>query len=149
MSKLMPRSVRPRPMCRPKFRQLDDHVQMLAQGKFVGLVLLLWLALAAVARADTITPTRFDDPAGAGNCPSDCSLRQAVNRPETTEIALGQGSYKVTQGVGLLVNRQLKITGAGAGTTYIDGAGNLDNTQQPIRIMRITGGPVDIHQLAF
>jgi len=41
-------------------------------------MLACWLGLAGVARADVIDVTRHDDPAGNGNCPFDCSLRQAI-----------------------------------------------------------------------
>src|SRR4051812_47644241 len=107
-------------MVRSRLRHADDHVRMLT--KFVGLLLLLWLAVAGVARADTITPTRFDDPAGAGNCPGDCSLRQAVDRSATTAITLQPGTYSLTQGNSLAIARDLTITGPGRGATYIDGS---------------------------
>jgi hypothetical protein len=72
------------------------------------------LVPAAPALAATITPTRGDDPAGAGNCPADCSLRQAI-------VAAGPGgtvslappappAYVLSQG-GLTISSPLTIAG--------------------------------------
>ena len=44
----------------------------------LGLVLVLWLTLAGVARADVITVTRNDDRVGGTCTVSDCTLREAI-----------------------------------------------------------------------
>jgi CSLREA domain-containing protein len=56
--------------------------------------------LPAHALADTLRPTRFDDPP-PGNCRKhDCSLREAViaanDRPGKDVVSLGEGSYELT-----------------------------------------------------
>src|SRR4051812_12677858 len=142
-------SVRPRRMSRADLRQLDDHVQMLVQGKLVALVLVLWLALAGVARADTITPTRFDDPEGAGDCPADCSLRQAVDRADTTEVKLKPGTYALTQGNALQIGRDLTLTGGGREVTVIDGSDNRDATFHHDRIVKVLFGTLQVSGVTF
>src|SRR3954470_1327426 len=100
---------------------------MRSHGKLLALGLMLWLALAGVARADTITPTRFDDPAGAGNCPSDCSLRQAIAATGAADtIALKSGGYQLSQGSSLAITRDVTITGQGRDSTLIEGFQNAD-----------------------
>ncbi len=84
-----------------------------------------------------LTPTRFDDPAPDGCLPGDCSLRESLisadNNPGPDSITLPSGTYSLTipgadESAGaagdLNVNGALTLTGAGAGTTVIDGGGN-------------------------
>ena len=64
------------------------------------LVLLLIAAFfgwAQAARAN-IQVTRFDDPAGPGNCPTDCSLRQAIAAAnvDNNVIDLPAGTYTLS-----------------------------------------------------
>jgi hypothetical protein len=63
---------------------------------------LFAFALGAHA-ANSVTVTRTDDPAGSGNCPTDCSLRQAVAYIEGLgggTVDLPPGSYTLTQNTG-------------------------------------------------
>jgi predicted outer membrane repeat protein len=47
----------------------------------------------------SITVTRTDDPVGAGSCPDDCSLRQAIAAiANDGTITLPSGTYELTQG---------------------------------------------------
>jgi hypothetical protein len=102
-----------------------------------ALVALLWLMLGATAWADTITPTRFDDPAGPGTCPTDCSLRQAVDRVATDRIDLDRGVYQLTQSAELTVAHSLTIVGIQADETSIAG-----------RRVEISTGSVSLQKLA-
>lgn len=78
-------------------------------------------ALPAAAGAATVTPTRFDDPGGAGSCPSDCSLRQAIAFASPSDtIQLPAGTYTLSQGTPLQLNKVLTLDGAGARSTTID-----------------------------
>jgi hypothetical protein len=71
------------------------------------------------ASAATLTVTRFDDPAGAGNCPTDCSLRQAIAAALSGDtILLPSGTYVLTQGE-LAPTQSVTIAGAGARTTTL------------------------------
>lgn len=67
----------------------------------------------------SLTVTRLDDPAGAGSCPADCSLRQAVAAVAAGgTVTLPAGAYVLTQGQ-LVLDRVVQLTGAGATTTSI------------------------------
>src|SRR4051812_33136771 len=132
--------------------RVDDDVQMFRPGRLVGFAVLLFLVLAGGAQADTINVTRTDDPAGAGTCPDDCSLRQAINSASVNDtISLPSGKLVLTQGKPLVIARPLFIAGAGAKTTTIDAADNVDRSGSPtpVRAMVIAAGAVSISQLTF
>ena len=82
---------------------------------------LFVFALGAAADPPTsLTVTRTDDPAGAGSCPADCSLRQAVAAiADGGTITLPAGDYVLTQGQ-LLITGNVTIEGDSARTTTID-----------------------------
>lgn len=68
----------------------------------------------------SVTVTRFDDPAGSGNCPTDCSLRQAIAYVAAGgTVNLPAGAYQLSQGE-LLDGAGVTISGAGARTTTIE-----------------------------
>src|SRR5581483_7319017 len=70
----------------------------------------------------TITVTRFDDPAGDGDCPDDCSLRQALAAVDDEgTVLLPAGTYTLTQGQ-LLIDQDVSLVG----DSWIDGSGELD-----------------------
>jgi hypothetical protein len=72
----------------------------------------------ATAQSLRLTVTRFDDPAGAGACPADCSLRQAVAAVATGgAVAIPPGRYSLAGQ--LLIAQDVTIAGAGARTTSI------------------------------
>jgi hypothetical protein len=82
---------------------------------------VLFLLVVPSANATTITPTRFDDPGGAGSCPTDCSLRQAIAFAGPNDsIQLLAGTYAVSQGTPLVNSNLLELSGAGAKLTTID-----------------------------
>ena len=107
----------------------------------------------AAAQPITIHVTTTSDPSGAGACPSaPCSLRQAVAAAGAGDtIQLGTGEYTLTQGTQLIVRQSLTIAGNGAGATTIDGLQNLDTNRlrEGERILKVTSGTVDLHDLAF
>ncbi len=115
----------------------------------IVLMLACWLGLAGAARADVIDVTRHDDPAGNGNCPLDCSLRQAIEAAHDGDTVHLFGSssasatYSLTRGT-LLVNKPLTITGGGPAHTTIDGQ---DNQSQ--RIMKAQSSAVVISGVTF
>ena len=119
----------------------------------LALVAVCWLALAGSAQADTITVTRTDDPAGAGTCPTNCSLRQAIDASvsgDTIELdAPAPAVYALTQGTALLVTHALTIDGAGRTASTIDGTLNRDAQGRPDRILKVTAGPLLIRELTF
>jgi hypothetical protein len=128
----------------------------------VGLILALSVFACAGAFADaasaapvTVVPTRFDDPAGAGNCPSDCSLRQAVafiqatggtvdltNAPTALKYTLSQGTLTINPASGNSITilgpnpRLVTITDQGGAGTVINVAGQTAS----ISGVTITGG---------
>jgi hypothetical protein len=115
-----------------------------------ALVLACWLSLAGVAQATTYPVTRTDDPAGAGNCPADCSLRQAIATSAGGDtIELNAAVYTLTQGPSLLVSHSLTIDGAGRNATKIDGSLNRDARFIPERILKATAGTLQISDLTF
>jgi hypothetical protein len=98
-----------------------------------GAALLLMLAPTA-AQAANITPTRQDDPPGAGSCPADCSLRQAIAAAGVGgTVSLlppaPSGAYKLTLGA-LAIGADVTIAGPGASVTAITGGG----TQQLVNV---------------
>lgn len=115
-----------------------------------AVVLLGALAIAGAASAQTVTPTRFDDPPGTGSCPSNCSLRQAilyyVQSGDTLQLAAGTYSLSIVSPI--LVSAPLNIVGAGARSTFIDGGstypGFANNSILQMRDLTIrftAGGP--------
>jgi predicted outer membrane repeat protein len=123
-----------------------------------GLAAMAALALpAGTAAADTITPTRFDDPQPAKKCkPTDCSLREAIrtanNREGRDTVLLGNGTYELeippadafnTSGQ-LYSSDRLVLRGAGHKKTTID-ANGLDRViaivdNASIEHLTMTGG---------
>jgi hypothetical protein len=101
------------------------HVAVLRRtisSAFVGALLVLVLVPAA-AQAATITPTRLDDPPGAGSCPSDCSLRQAITAAGAGgTVSLQPGTYQLKLGP-LALKADLTLTGPSAGATSISAGG--------------------------
>jgi predicted outer membrane repeat protein len=103
----------------------------LAGGTAIGAL------LATSASAETLHPTRFDDPT-PGRCKErDCSLREAVlkanKKPGSTTIKLEKGRYKLERAAlgnefqfttgDLDVLAPLKVIGKGAGRTRINARG--------------------------
>src|SRR4051812_28688210 len=143
-------SVGPRRMSRCDLRQLDDYVQMLVQGKLVALVLAFMLALAGSAQAAVIHVTRSDDPATGSCAQSDCSLRQAIAAAAAGDtIQLDAGGYELTQGSSLAITRDVTITGHGRDNTWIEGFQNADAQGRHDRIMKVTGGTLQITGVTF
>jgi hypothetical protein len=115
---------------------------------------LLLVVAAAAAQAKTINVNALDDPSGAGGCLSggQCSLRQAVGAASTGDvIALGSGTYSLTQGTNIVVANSLVFEGAGVGSTTIDGSENINGNSAQVRILKVaTGGAaVTIENLTF
>ena len=80
-----------------------------------------------MAQAATIFPTRLDDPAGPGSCPSNCSLRQAIaaagaGGTVSLQPPAPSGAYKLTLGP-LMIGADLTVLGAGGSSTSISGGG--------------------------
>ncbi len=104
--------------------------------------LLLLLAVAASAAANTYTPTRFDDPP-PGTCePDDCSLREAItkanNHDGADKVVLAKGRYQMelpddgtddNENGDFDVIGEAAIRGAGPRDTVVDGNG-LDTVFQ-------------------
>jgi hypothetical protein len=91
----------------------------------VTLAVLVTLILPGTAAADTVlSPTRTDDPAGAGNCPTDCSLRQALASLAASggTVQLGSGTYALSQRP-LSIAGDVTIAGAGPAATAISAQG--------------------------
>src|SRR5215470_4119824 len=78
----------------------------------------------AADAATTWTVTRTDDPAGKVCQPGDCSLRQAITSADAGDTVVVPASatpYTITK-FRVVVDKDLTITGAGAGQTTISGA---------------------------
>ena len=88
----------------------------------------------------TVTKTQDTD----GVCtPSDCSLREAIKAARAGfTIEVPEGTYTLTLGFQLNVNKDLKIKGAGAESTIIEAAS--DPGAADFRVFDITGGRVEI-----
>jgi len=72
----------------------------------------------ATAQSMRLTVTRLDDPAGAGACPADCSLRQALAAVTPGgAVAVPPGRYSIAGQ--LLIAQDVTIAGAGARATSI------------------------------
>lgn len=84
------------------------------------------LIAAAPAAAATYDVNTFSDPVGSGCTGGTCSLRQATDAVGNgvgggDTINLPAGTYNLTQAFILSVSKPATITGAGAGSTVIDG----------------------------
>src|SRR3954471_5345937 len=127
-----------------------DDVHVLR--RLLALTAVLWLTLTAAASAADVTADRFDDPAGAGACTAadhDCSLRQAIAFATWGDtIRLGNGSYSVQTGT-LMVDKNLTFAGTNRLTSIIDGLGNHNAQNDPVRIMRVLGVTVALNDLSF
>jgi hypothetical protein len=92
-------------------------------GSGIALFAVLLAIAPAAAQAATITPTRVDDPPGAGSCPADCSLRQAIAAAGAGgTVSLTATTYKLTLGI-VAIGSDLTIAGPGASLTAITGGG--------------------------
>ncbi len=116
------------------------------RGAGIVLALLGALLFSAVAQAATITPTRFDDPPGAGSCPAECSLRQAIAAagPGGTVLLQG-GTYQLTLG-SLAAAADVTIAGPGAAASIISAGGKSEiltvasGTHVSVSGVTLTGG---------
>jgi CSLREA domain-containing protein len=90
----------------------------------------------------TITVTKTAD-TNDGVCDADCSLREAITTASTgAKVAIPAGTYTLTLGFQLTINKNLTLAGTGATTTIIQaatGSGVAD-----FRVFNITGGNVAI-----
>jgi hypothetical protein len=109
-----------------------------------------WLLLTGTANAAIVNVTRADDPAGAGNCPTDCSLRQAIGvaNPGDTVLLLGDADHTVahtlTRGE-LLIDKALTLQGGGRFVSAIDGLN--DNNGE--RLVKVQSATVQFADLRF
>src|SRR4051812_21839329 len=124
----------------------------MAPMRIVLLVTACWLLLAGTAQAADVDVTRFDDPAGPGNCPSDCSLRQAIAYAQAGDtIRLAGGPtvkvYSLTRGT-LDIAKSLTIAGASAELTRIDGIQNVAGGNRA-RTFKTLSGTVRLEKLTL
>jgi len=112
--------------------------------------------LAASAQAATIEVSTTEDPTGTGSCPgSPCSLRQAVAaaaQGDTIQLAGAPGSpaeYALTQGTPIVVDKSITIAGDGIDESVIDGKDNVKEGGAQNRILKLTGGNVQIEGVGF
>ena len=103
---------------------MQGRVSLLLRA--LTLALLVTLAAACAARADTLTVTgtgEDDGPCAAGACPSIRSaLSQAAALPGADTIAVPAGDYVLNSA--LTVGSDVTIRGASARTTIVHGGGN-------------------------
>ena len=114
-------------------------VVLLAAAAFFG-----WAHLARAA----VTVTRFDDPAGSGTCPTDCSLRQAIaDAPNFgNEVDLPPGDYVLSQpfsptsglGGALSISTSISIVGEGSTSLSTVISGDYANGFND-RLMSVSG----------
>jgi fibronectin-binding autotransporter adhesin len=87
---------------------------------------LALFASPQVANAANYTVTKTGD-TNDGACDRDCSLREALAaanaRPDRNSIRIPAGTYTLTLGQ-LEIGSELRLGGAGAGTTIVDGGGS-------------------------
>src|SRR3954469_9271042 len=102
----------------------------------VTLAILMTLAVAAAARADTLTVNGFDEddgPCTAGVCPSIRSaLGQAAALPGPDTIAVPAGDYVLNSA--LIVGSDVTIRGANARTTIVHGGATYRVFEVPLGV---------------
>ena len=95
---------------------------------------LFWLAISIgltaipgqVVHADTLTVTKTDDTFDA-ICDDDCSIREAVFEASPgDDIVVPAGTYTLTLGAQITIDKDLSLTGAGADVTIIEAATEAD-----------------------
>src|SRR5689334_4739502 len=103
---------------------MQGRVSLLLRA--LTLALLVTLAAACAARADTLTVTGTGEdggPCAAGACPSIRSaLSQAASLPGPDTISVPAGDYFLNSA--LTVGSDVTIRGASARTTIVHGGGN-------------------------
>ena len=86
--------------------------------------------------------TKIED-TNDGACDADCSLREAIAAAGSGDAAyIPGGTYTLTLGLELTVNRSLILTGAGSGDTIIQAAATSGDATS--RVFNVTGGSVAI-----
>ena len=106
------------------------------------IVALAW-TMAGSAEAATLVVTKTTD-TNDGVCDSDCSLREAIDAAEPGDtIDIPAGTYTLNPiDKSLVVDKDLKLVGAGAGSTVIQAAKKLLDV--PFRVIEVASGAVEI-----
>ena len=92
----------------------------------------------AVAHAGTITVTKTED-TNDGLCNTDCSLREAIAAAAAGDtIYIPAGTYTLTFGLELAIDKDLTLSGASAPTTIIEAATSPGTAN--IRVLSISSG---------
>ena len=90
----------------------------------------------------TLTVTKTDDTFD-GVCDADCSLREAIAVAASGDsITIPAGTYTLTLGSQLVINKSLSLNGTGSGHTIIQAAANSGDAKH--RVFNITSGNVFI-----
>ena len=98
----------------------------------MGLVLGLWSG-----GSDTFAVTKTED-TDDGVCDADCSLREAIKAAGTGDIvSIPEGTYNLTLGSELVIDKDLTVVGAGPELTSIQAAGSLAEATH--RVLSIVG----------
>ena len=112
---------------------------------FVILGLAILIALTAFpgqAQAATFTVTKTEDTFDAV-CDDDCSLRDAIAAASPGDnIMIPPGTYTLTLGAQITIDKDLTLTGAGADLTIIEAATEPDVAA--FRVFTIAGSSVGI-----
>ena len=90
----------------------------------------------------TLRVTKIDD-TDDGVCDGDCSLREAIAAASSGDtVDIPAGTYTLSLGLALVVNRDLSLVGAGADKTIVQGA--VEPEVAGNRVFNITDGRVSI-----
>ena len=105
------------------------------------------VASHGTVHAATFTVSKTAD-TNDGTCDSDCSLREAIAAATSGDtVDIPAGTYTLTLGSELVINKDLSLTGAGAATTIIQAAATKASANH--RVINITTGTVAISDVTI
>ena len=127
-------------------RRLAQAILILAMLVIPVLLAVVWMPGSVAQGAATLTVTTTAD---TNSCGTPCSLRGAIDAANSGDtVSVPTGTYTLTQGTELLIDKSLTLTGAGSGDTIIQAA--TSPAVATSRVFHITiGNNVAISEVAI
>ena len=126
--------------------------RLFPRGIVPHLIIALAVALAIASGVDVVAARQVEprvtktEDSNDGVCDDDCSLREAIAAASPGDtINIPPGTYILTEGSGLTVDKDLTLSGAGADGTIIQSGLRVDVSEH--RVFKISAGVVAISDL--
>ena len=122
-------------------RALTQRQVLLSALIILAVLATIW-GFGGVAQGATLTVNKTADTED-GVCDADCSLREAIIAASSGDtVSIPAGIYTLTLGFELTINKDLTLSGSGAGSTIIQAATSPGVAN--FRVLNISEGNVDI-----